>query len=72
MSSSTYAVQGMTCAHCVSAVIEEVTKIDGVTEVHVDLHPGELSQVHVTSSAQISDQDLESAIQEAGYTLVPA
>jgi len=72
MSSSTYAVQGMTCAHCVSAVIEEVTKIDGVTEVHVDLHPGELSQVHITSSAALDDRDLDAAIQEAGYTLVPA
>lgn len=72
MSSSTYAVQGMTCAHCVSAVIEEVTKIDGVTEVHVDLHPGELSQVHVTSATQISNLDLNNAILEAGYTLVPA
>lgn len=72
MSSSTYAVEGMTCAHCVSAVIEEVTKIEGVTEVHVDLHPGERSQVHVTSSSEVSDHDLDSAIQEAGYKLVSA
>ncbi len=72
MNSSTYAVQGMTCDHCVNAVTEEVTKIEGVTEVNIDLHPGELSQVHVTSAAQINDQELDSAIQEAGYTLVSA
>ncbi|MDD2818147.1 MAG: cation transporter [Candidatus Nanopelagicales bacterium] len=72
MSSSTYAVQGMTCAHCVSAVIEEVTKIDGVTEVYVDLHAGELSQVHITSAIEIGNADINSAIVEAGYTLVSA
>ncbi len=49
-----------------------MTKIDGVTEVHVDLLPGELSQVHVTSSAALDDRDLDAAIKEAGYTLVPA
>lgn len=72
MSSSTFEVQGMTCAHCVGAVIEEVTKIDGVTEVHVDLHPGELSQLHVTTSATLDQRDLDAAIQEAGYTLASA
>lgn len=72
MSSSTYAVQGMTCAHCVSSVIEEVAKIDGVTEVHVDLHPGELSEVHVTSAIEIKNLDINTAILGAGYTLVSA
>ena len=37
---STYTVSGMTCGHCVAAVTEEVAKIDGVTDVGVDLASG--------------------------------
>jgi copper chaperone CopZ len=62
----------MTCGHCVNAVIEEVTKIEGVTAVQVDLHPGETSQVHVTSATEVNNRDLNTAIVEAGYTLVSA
>ena len=34
---TTYAVSGMTCDHCVKAVTEEVSALDGVTSVDVDL-----------------------------------
>jgi len=36
----TYTVTGMTCAHCVRSVTEEITAIDGVTDVAVDLPTG--------------------------------
>ncbi|MDO9485636.1 MAG: heavy metal-associated domain-containing protein [Actinomycetota bacterium] len=62
-------VQGMTCSHCVSSVIEEVTKIDGVTSIEVDLQPGETSRVQVRSSQALTASDLQSAIQRAGYVL---
>ena len=29
----TYAVRGMSCAHCVSSVTEEVSEVDGVDSV---------------------------------------
>ena len=32
-----YLVTGMTCAHCVAAVTEEVSRLDGVSAVDVDL-----------------------------------
>ena len=39
----TYTVTGMTCAHCVASVTEEVSEIDGVTDVAVDLASGGLT-----------------------------
>jgi len=62
-------VQGMTCSHCVNSVIEEVTKIEGVTRVEVDLQPGETSHVQVQSSQALTPVDLQPAIEEAGYIL---
>ena len=35
-----YTVAGMTCGHCVSAVSEEIGKLDGVAGVQVDLATG--------------------------------
>jgi copper chaperone len=34
---TTYTVSGMTCAHCVLSVREEVGDVDGVEAVEVDL-----------------------------------
>ena len=47
-----YTVTGMTCGHCVSAVTEEISAIDGVGDVRVDLGSG---AVTVTSDAPLSD-----------------
>ena len=63
---STYTVSGMTCAHCDSAVTEEVAKIDGVTDVGVDLASG---QVTVESARAIDDGEIAAAVDEAGYTV---
>ena len=37
---TTYTVSGMTCGHCVSAVREEIGKLEGVSDVQVDLPTG--------------------------------
>jgi copper chaperone len=37
---TTMAVSGMTCSHCVAAVTAEVSKLDGVVAVTVDLDSG--------------------------------
>jgi len=63
---TTYTVTGMTCEHCVSAVTEEVSKIDGVTNVAVDLPSG---AVTVTSGQKVGDDEIRAAVDEAGYTL---
>jgi copper chaperone len=64
-----YVVSGMTCDHCVHAVTEEVSALDGVDDVAVDLTSGRLT---VTSSGEIPYASVAAAVDEAGYALVPA
>jgi copper chaperone len=66
MSESTYTVTGMTCGHCVSSVTEEITEIDGVTDVAVDLPTG---AVTVTSKQPLDEAQVRAAVEEAGYKL---
>ena len=62
----TYTVTGMTCAHCVMSVTEEITALDGVTDVAVDLPTG---AVTVTSDGPLDAAQVGAAVEEAGYTL---
>lgn len=66
MTTSTYHVSGMTCGHCVSAVKAELGKLDGVTDVEVDLATG---KVTVTSDTELDAATVEAAVDEAGYVL---
>ncbi|QYN34255.1 heavy-metal-associated domain-containing protein [Pseudonocardia sp. DSM 110487] len=66
MSENTYTVTGMTCGHCVASVTEEISEIDGVTDVAVDLPTG---AVTVTSSKPVDSADVRAAVEEAGYQL---
>jgi copper chaperone len=59
---STYAVSGMTCEHCVRSVTEEVSEVPGVTAVDVDLASGTLT---VTGAPE--DTAVRAAVAEAGY-----
>jgi copper chaperone len=65
-------VAGMTCGHCVAAVTEELSAIEGVSAVDVDLVPGGASAVSVTSAADLNPDAVEAAVEEAGYALVPS
>ena len=64
---TTLRVDGMTCGHCVAAVTEELTKLEGVTDVQVDLDDG---VVTVESSQMLDVDDATAAIVEAGYELL--
>ena len=68
---STYSVRGMTCAHCVRAVTEEVREVPGVVDVEVDLATGDL---HVQTEGPLDHGAVAAAVEEAGYELagVPA
>jgi copper chaperone len=66
MSTATYTVTGMTCAHCVNAVTEELGAVPGVTDVQVDLESG---AVTVTSDSPVDDAAVAAAVDEAGYAL---
>lgn len=63
-------VTGMTCGHCVSAVTAELSALEGVTGVDVDLVAGGTSTVTVTSATPLPDQAVAAAIDEAGYDLL--
>ena len=67
MDHHTYTVSGMTCAHCVMSVTEEITALDGVTDVAVDLPTG---AVAVTSEGPLDAAQVRAAVEEAGYALV--
>lgn len=63
---TTYTVVGMTCAHCVASVTEEVSEVPGVEAVQVDLDSG---AVAVTSNQPVSAEAVRAAVEDAGYQL---
>ena len=69
MTTATYSVAGMTCGHCVSAVTEELSRLDGVSDVAVDLNAGGVSAVTVISAAPLPTDQVAAAVDEAGYAL---
>ncbi len=64
---TTFDVLGMTCDHCVAAVTSEISAIDGVTDVSVDLASG---KVDVTSDVPVDPTSVKAAVDEAGYEVV--
>lgn len=65
-----YAVSGMTCGHCASAVTGELTSLGGVTDVRVELVAGGISTVTVTSEKPLDETQVATALEEAGdYSL---
>ena len=59
----TYDVPAVHCAHCAMSIREEVSEVEGVEDVDVDL---ETKVVTVRGSA-LDDAALRAAIGEAGY-----
>jgi copper chaperone CopZ len=66
MTTTSYAVTGLTCEHCVRAVTEELTALGGVEQVSVDLVPGGQSRVTVTSREPLPAPAVTTALDEAG------
>ena len=62
----TYSVPGIHCEHCARAIREEVSEIEGVETVEVDLS----AKVVTVRGRGLSDGDLREAIAEAGYEVV--
>ena len=61
---TTITVDGMTCGHCVSAVQSEVGRIQGVSDVSVDLASG---VVTIVGDRAPDPEALRAAVEEAGY-----
>lgn len=66
--STTFTVNGMTCAHCERAIAQEISAVEGVSSVSVDVATG---TVTVTATQSVDRADIAAAVDEAGYTLVP-
>ena len=62
-------VEGMTCSHCISSVTEELSSLDGVDSVAVDLNAGGTSRVIIDSRIPIDADVIKAAVEEAGYAL---
>jgi copper chaperone len=58
-----YTVHGMTCSHCVLSVREEVSEVEGVSAVDVDLASGRMT----VTGEDLSDDAVRAAVAEAGY-----
>jgi copper chaperone len=59
----TYSVPGIHCGHCAAAIKEEVSSVEGVEGVDVDLD----AKVVTIRGHALSDGALREAIEEAGY-----
>ena len=66
MSTTTYAVSGMSCTHCKATLTKVIGELDGVTGVDVDLATG---QVTVSSTTEPDDALIGEAVDDAGYEL---
>lgn len=62
MSTTSYVVGGITCGHCKNAIESEVSGVEGVSQVTVDI-----DSRHVTVVGEASDAAIRAAIIEAGY-----
>jgi copper chaperone len=70
MTSTTYPVKGMSCEHCVNAVTAELTGLDGVSTVTVDLVPEGVSLVTVVTDRPLDEEAVRAALDEAGGYLI--
>lgn len=67
-----FGVLGMTCAHCVASVQEELAAVPGVEAVDVRLQVGGASTVSVRASRTLDRDEVRAAVEEAGYALTDA
>jgi copper chaperone CopZ len=60
---TTYSVPAIHCAHCAMSIREEVSGVDGVEEVDVDLD----TKLVTVRGAAVDDATVRAAIRDAGY-----
>ena len=59
----TYSVPAIHCAHCAMSIREEVSEVEGVEDVAVDLD----TKLVTVRGQELDDTALRAAIEEAGY-----
>jgi copper chaperone len=63
---TTIKVQGMSCNHCVMAVTKTLNKIEGISDVNVDLAKGEAT-FNRTDSVDLNQ--VKKQIEQEGYSV---
>jgi copper chaperone len=67
----TFSVTGLSCQSCVNHVTEAIGGLRGVQRVSVDLEPKGTSTIHVEASEMLSDDEVQTALEEEGnYSLL--
>ena len=66
MQTLSFDVSGMTCGGCTGSVQRTLSKIDGVSQAEVTLHPGAASVV-VADAERVTSAQIEAAITGLGY-----
>ncbi|MET3141349.1 UNVERIFIED_ORG: copper chaperone CopZ [Arthrobacter sp. UYEF10] len=69
-SGAQYALEGLTCGHCVQTVEQAVSRVSGVESAQVDLVPGGTSRLSITGTAD--REALAEAVSSSGYVLAGA
>jgi copper chaperone len=64
---TTFAVIGMTCGHCVSSITRALTDLPGFVSVDVTLVPDGASQVTLISQEPVALPEIATLIDEEGY-----
>lgn len=59
----TLAVEGMSCAHCVTHVREALESVPGVSKAEVDLD----KKRAIVEGPSLDDEAMKAAVAEAGY-----
>lgn len=62
-----FTVEGMSCGHCATSVRNEVSQVQGVQDVQVDLASGHV----VVVGTDVRDEAVAAAVAEAGYAVAP-
>jgi copper chaperone len=62
-------VKGMSCQHCVMSVTKALNQLEGIKNVQVDLQKGE---VRFDNTKGVVPNQIEKAIENAGYEVIPS
>jgi copper chaperone len=61
-------VNGMSCEHCVKAIKNSLSEIDGIEKVDISLEEGTVTVEYDTSKVEI--ENIKNIIEDAGYEVV--
>ena len=69
MQTLVFDVDGMMCGGCTNGVQRALRTVDGVSNVHVSLHPGSASMD--ADSSKVTPEQIQAVINRAGYRATP-